>query len=174
MAERAPRPGLRLRAGPHGGGGRESWTPRRAAATTPGLAGRSADPAMIGKLEAYAAAHLDERSRRDAETAVANIADRIRVRGDVLPAIDAWLASTRLCWRPPYRSSDRPANLRRPSGALSARGAGRFPRGSAASRDPSRAAESRAPPPGTPARDRGRPRRSWRPGRACPRDRRGF
>jgi hypothetical protein len=55
------------------------------------LAGPSADPAMVGKLTAYATAHLEERSRRDTETAVANIKDRIRVRRQVLPAIDAWL-----------------------------------------------------------------------------------
>ena len=57
-----------------------------------GLGGESADPAMVGKLKAYATAHLEEKSRRDTETAVARIEDRIRVRQRVLPAIDAWLA----------------------------------------------------------------------------------
>ena len=57
-----------------------------------GLAGRSGDPAMLGKLKAYAAANVDQRSRRDTDTAAANINDRIRVRGIVLPAIEAWLA----------------------------------------------------------------------------------
>jgi aminopeptidase N len=56
------------------------------------LADQSADPAMIGKLTAYASAHLEETSRRDTETAIANIKDRIRVRGQVLPAIDGWLS----------------------------------------------------------------------------------
>ena len=56
------------------------------------LADQSADPAMIGKLTAYATAHLEEKSRRDTETAIANIKDRIRVRSQVLPAIDAWLS----------------------------------------------------------------------------------
>lgn len=60
-----------------------------------GLAGRSADPVMLGKLGAYAAANVDEKSRRDTDTAAANITDRIRVRGIVLPAVDAWLARTR-------------------------------------------------------------------------------
>jgi aminopeptidase N len=55
------------------------------------LAGRSADPAMIDKLKAYAAARVDERSRRDTETAAANIADRVRVRGLLRPAVAAWL-----------------------------------------------------------------------------------
>jgi aminopeptidase N len=57
-----------------------------------GLAGRSGDPAMLGKLSAYAAANVEEKSRRETDTAAANIADRIRVRDIVLPAIDAWLA----------------------------------------------------------------------------------
>jgi aminopeptidase N len=57
-----------------------------------GLAGRSADPAMLGKLKAYAIANVEERSRRDTDTAAANIADRIRVRGLVLPAVQGWLA----------------------------------------------------------------------------------
>jgi aminopeptidase N len=56
------------------------------------LAGRSSDPAMIGKLKAYAAAHVDERSRRETETAAANITDRVRVRALVRPAVAAWLA----------------------------------------------------------------------------------
>jgi aminopeptidase N len=56
------------------------------------LGGQSGDPAMIAKLKAYATAHLEERSRRETDTAVARIEDRIRVRQRVLPAIDAWLA----------------------------------------------------------------------------------
>lgn len=57
-----------------------------------GLAGRSTDAAMLGKLSAYAAANVDEKARRETDTAAANITDRIRVRGIVLPAVDAWLA----------------------------------------------------------------------------------
>jgi aminopeptidase N len=57
------------------------------------LARESADPAMIGKLKAYAVAHLEEKSRRETDTAMANIEDRIRVVRQVLPAIDAWLAA---------------------------------------------------------------------------------
>jgi aminopeptidase N len=57
----------------------------------PGLATHSSDPAMIGKLQRYAAANLAEGSRRDAETAVAEISDRIKVRQARLPEIDGWL-----------------------------------------------------------------------------------
>jgi aminopeptidase N len=58
----------------------------------PRLATGSADPAMIGKINAYAGAHVAPTSRRDADTAIASITDRIRVRTDRLPEIDAWLA----------------------------------------------------------------------------------
>ncbi|MFA6442880.1 MAG: M1 family metallopeptidase [Sterolibacterium sp.] len=58
----------------------------------PRLASESADPAMIAKLKTYAAEHLAAGSRRDAETAMANIAYRIKVRDERLPVIDAWLA----------------------------------------------------------------------------------
>jgi aminopeptidase N len=57
-----------------------------------GLAGRSGDPAMLAKVKAYAAAHVDEKSRRDTETAAASVLDRIRVREMVRPAVGAWLA----------------------------------------------------------------------------------
>ena len=57
------------------------------------LASGSSDPAMIGKIEAYAKAHLAVSSRRAAQTAVANIKDRIRVRSERLQAIDEWLAN---------------------------------------------------------------------------------
>jgi aminopeptidase N len=59
------------------------------------LGSRSADPAMIDKINAYAAANLAVGSRRASDTAAANVADRIRVRRDRLPAIDAWLARNR-------------------------------------------------------------------------------
>jgi len=58
----------------------------------PRLAANSADPAMIGKLNAYAGANLAAGSRRDADTAIAGITYRIKVRAERLPAIDAWLA----------------------------------------------------------------------------------
>ena len=46
---------------------------------------------MIDKLKAYAIANLAVGSRRDADTAAADISDRIKVRSERLPAIDAWL-----------------------------------------------------------------------------------
>jgi hypothetical protein len=58
----------------------------------PSLATSSGDPAMVGKVQRYAAANLAEGARRDAETAVAEIRDRIKVRQDRLPEIDSWLA----------------------------------------------------------------------------------
>jgi aminopeptidase N len=57
------------------------------------LAYGSADPAMASKLNAYAGANLAPTSRRDVDTAIAAIRDRIRVRTERLPEIDAWLAS---------------------------------------------------------------------------------
>jgi aminopeptidase N len=47
---------------------------------------------MIDKINTYATTYLDPGSRRDAETAVANIKYRIMVRTHRLPAVDAWLA----------------------------------------------------------------------------------
>jgi aminopeptidase N len=58
----------------------------------PRLASGSADPAMVGKVNAYAAANLAPTSRRDADTAVAAIKYRIKLRSERLPDIDAWLA----------------------------------------------------------------------------------
>ena len=58
----------------------------------PQLATASADAGMLGKLDAYARAHLAEGSRRDAETAKAGIAFRIKVRAARLAEVDAWLA----------------------------------------------------------------------------------
>jgi aminopeptidase N len=57
----------------------------------PRLATRSLDPAMIDKVKAYADAHIAASSRRDAETAMSDIAYRIKVRNERLPAVDAWL-----------------------------------------------------------------------------------
>ncbi|WP_266169020.1 M1 family metallopeptidase [Dyella subtropica] len=59
----------------------------------PSLASRSLDPAMIGKVKAYAEKYVAAGSRRDADTAVANIEYRIKVRNERMPAIDAWLKS---------------------------------------------------------------------------------
>ena len=58
----------------------------------PGLAGNASTPAMAGKVRNYAEAHIAPEARRDAETAIAGINDRIQVRRERLPAIDAWLA----------------------------------------------------------------------------------
>jgi aminopeptidase N len=58
----------------------------------PRLASQSIDPAMIEKVNAYAGANLAPTSRRDADTAIAGIKDRIRVRTERMPEIDAWLA----------------------------------------------------------------------------------
>jgi len=58
----------------------------------PGLAGNATTPAMIGKVRAYAEAHIAPEARRDAETAIAGIEDRIKVRRERMPEIDAWLA----------------------------------------------------------------------------------
>ena len=57
----------------------------------PQLASRSLDPAMVGKVKAYAEKYLAAGSRRDADTAVANIEYRIKVKNERMPAIDAWL-----------------------------------------------------------------------------------
>lgn len=47
---------------------------------------------MIGKINGYADAHIAEGSRRDADTVMADIEFRHRLRKERLPAIDAWLA----------------------------------------------------------------------------------
>ena len=57
----------------------------------PGLAGGSADRAMIGKLRAFAEAHIPASARNATETSIANIENRIRVREQRIPAIVAWL-----------------------------------------------------------------------------------
>jgi aminopeptidase N len=57
----------------------------------PGLAGNSLDPAMIGKLKAYADKNIAASSRRATDTAVANITYRSKVKKERLPAIGAWL-----------------------------------------------------------------------------------
>jgi aminopeptidase N len=57
----------------------------------PALATHSSDPAMIAKVQRYAQANLAEGSRRDAETAVAEIQNSIKVKQLRLPEIDEWL-----------------------------------------------------------------------------------
>ncbi len=57
----------------------------------PGIGGGSSDPAMIGRLRAYADKYIAPGSRNATETAIAGIEYRIRVREQRLPAIDAWL-----------------------------------------------------------------------------------
>jgi aminopeptidase N len=58
----------------------------------PGLAAASGQKEMIAKVHAYADKYLDKGSRRAADTAVSSIENRLRVRAEQLPAIDAWLA----------------------------------------------------------------------------------
>ena len=58
----------------------------------PSLARRSADPAMIDKVRAYAAANLPAGSRGEAEKSVASITDRIKTRKAITPQITAWVA----------------------------------------------------------------------------------
>ena len=58
----------------------------------PRLAAQSADPAMIGKLEAFARDQLAPGGRREAETAMASIGERIKLRSGRLATIDSWLA----------------------------------------------------------------------------------
>ncbi|GLQ96343.1 M1 family metallopeptidase [Dyella mobilis] len=57
----------------------------------PRLAYRSLDPAMIGKLQAFAQAHIAATSRHDADTVIANLQYRIGVHKDRMPQIDAWV-----------------------------------------------------------------------------------
>lgn len=57
----------------------------------PALANQSLDPAMVGKLRAYADKYLSAGSRRPTETAIATIEYRTKVKRERLPAIDAWL-----------------------------------------------------------------------------------
>ena len=56
------------------------------------LAGGSSDPAMVGKLNAYAGANLAPSARGDVEAAIASIQDRVKVKKERMPEIDAWLA----------------------------------------------------------------------------------
>ncbi len=57
----------------------------------PSLGMASRDPAMIGKLEAFARAHIAEGSRRATETAIVGIRQRQEVIDKRLPDISDWL-----------------------------------------------------------------------------------
>lgn len=57
----------------------------------PALGGGSSDRAMIGKLRAFAEAHIPASARNATETSIANIEYRIKVREQRIPAIVAWL-----------------------------------------------------------------------------------
>ena len=57
----------------------------------PGIGGGSSDRAMIGKLRAFAEAHIPASARNATETAIANIEYRLQVREQRMPAIIAWL-----------------------------------------------------------------------------------
>ena len=57
----------------------------------PGL-GRSADNLqMVDKIKAFADAHIAPTSRRDAETVIAGIQTKLRLREERKPQVDAWL-----------------------------------------------------------------------------------
>ncbi|MFC4526107.1 M1 family metallopeptidase [Dyella halodurans] len=58
----------------------------------PSLGTNSFDAAMVDKINDYAAKYVAATSRRDAETAVANIKYRMMVRNERLPAVDEWLS----------------------------------------------------------------------------------
>ncbi len=59
------------------------------------LAGGSADPAMIDKLNDYATRYMTAQSRGAVDRSIASIRDRIRVRRDRLPQISRWLEAWR-------------------------------------------------------------------------------
>ncbi len=58
----------------------------------PRLASGSFEPTMIAKVKQYASQHLAASARRDADTAIASIKDRVKVCTERLPAVDNWLA----------------------------------------------------------------------------------
>jgi hypothetical protein len=57
----------------------------------PGLGYGSSDPAMIGKLEAYAKAYLSPESRKPVDQAVAAIQTRIKSQPRIRTETSAWL-----------------------------------------------------------------------------------
>jgi aminopeptidase N len=58
----------------------------------PRLARSSHDPAIIGKLEALAQAHVPANSRMTLNATIARVKNTIRIRTERMPAVDAWLA----------------------------------------------------------------------------------
>jgi len=56
----------------------------------PSLGAGSSDPAMVQKLEDFAARYLTPESRRPADQAILAIRDRLRVRETRLPDITRW------------------------------------------------------------------------------------
>lgn len=57
----------------------------------PGLASRSSDPAMVGKLKAYAAAHLKPESRKPLEQVIVAIQTRITSQPRIQSEVNSWL-----------------------------------------------------------------------------------
>ena len=57
----------------------------------PGLGGSANDLAMVDKILAFADKHIAPTSRRPAETAIAGIRTRLKLRAQQLPQVDAWL-----------------------------------------------------------------------------------
>jgi aminopeptidase N len=60
-----------------------------------GLGGGSVDPGMVAKLEDYATRYMTPESRRPADTAIAGIRDRVKVRQTRLPDITRWFEAKR-------------------------------------------------------------------------------
>ncbi|MEJ7925391.1 M1 family metallopeptidase [Sphingobium sp. AN641] len=56
------------------------------------LGGNSADPAMVGKLDAYATQYLTPESRKVVDRAISTIKTRIETRARLKPALTAWFA----------------------------------------------------------------------------------
>ncbi|GAA5011201.1 M1 family metallopeptidase [Pseudoluteimonas lycopersici] len=57
----------------------------------PGLGSGSTDLAMVDKIRAFADKYIAPTSRRSAETAIASIQTRLKLRAQQLPQVDAWL-----------------------------------------------------------------------------------
>jgi aminopeptidase N len=60
------------------------------------LGRHSADPAMVGKLRAYAERHLAAVARGDADSAIAAVEYRVKVRDTRLPEIERWLIKQKI------------------------------------------------------------------------------
>jgi aminopeptidase N len=61
----------------------------------PGLGSGANDLAMVDKIRAFADKYIAPTSRRSAETAIAAIQTRVRLRASNLPQVDAWLKQKR-------------------------------------------------------------------------------